>query len=181
MAVIEPADTHYYQPLGTLVGGGRAPLAESARPEMRVMRKGVRWIRDAAVDAEKHELTIADRREGGGSAAQPYDFLHAVPPQSAPDWIKRTPWSTPPARRDMSRSTSSPSCTLGSPTSLRSVTPAALPIPKPAAIRKHAPVVVANLRAAMDPRELPARYDGYASCPIITSRTRMLLAESTTP
>src|SRR5579875_482137 len=42
---------------------------------------------------------------------------------------------------------------------------------------KHAPVVVANLRAAMAGRGLPASYDGYASCPLTTARNRMLLAE----
>jgi len=37
VAVLDPADTHYYQPLWTLVGGGRAPVKESARPQASVM------------------------------------------------------------------------------------------------------------------------------------------------
>ena len=37
IGIIEPAETHYYQPLWTLVGGGRAPAAESARSEASVM------------------------------------------------------------------------------------------------------------------------------------------------
>jgi sulfide:quinone oxidoreductase len=37
--------------------------------------------------------------------------------------------------------------------------------------------VVENLLAAMDDRELPGSYDGYASCPITTARGKMLLAE----
>lgn len=48
VGIIEPATTHYYQPLWTLVGGGRAPIAESARPESKVMPKGTDWIQDAA-------------------------------------------------------------------------------------------------------------------------------------
>ena len=44
VAVIEPAATHYYQPLWTLVGGGRAPVEATARPESTVMPKGVTWI-----------------------------------------------------------------------------------------------------------------------------------------
>jgi sulfide:quinone oxidoreductase len=46
-----------------------------------------------------------------------------------------------------------------------------------AAIRKQAPVVVKNLQAVMAGREPSATYDGYASCPLTTSRNRMLLAE----
>ena len=46
-----------------------------------------------------------------------------------------------------------------------------------AAIRKQAPVLVANLLAHRAGRPLPARYDGYTSCPIVTRRGRMMLAE----
>jgi sulfide:quinone oxidoreductase len=46
-----------------------------------------------------------------------------------------------------------------------------------AAVRKQAPVVVANLVDAMAGRAPSARYDGYASCPLTTSRHAMLLAE----
>jgi sulfide:quinone oxidoreductase len=37
--------------------------------------------------------------------------------------------------------------------------------------------VVANLLAARSGQPLPARYDGYTSCPLVTARNRMLLAE----
>lgn len=40
VAVIEPSDTHYYQPLWTLVGGGQAKASTTARPEASVMPKG---------------------------------------------------------------------------------------------------------------------------------------------
>lgn len=62
VAVVEPSARHFYQPLWTLVGGGRAPLRESIRSEKSVMPKGVRWIRDAAtaVDPEAHEVTLDD-------------------------------------------------------------------------------------------------------------------------
>ena len=46
-----------------------------------------------------------------------------------------------------------------------------------AAARKQAVVLVTNLLAAMNDRPLPARYNGYTSCPLVTSRNRMLLAE----
>jgi sulfide:quinone oxidoreductase len=46
-----------------------------------------------------------------------------------------------------------------------------------AAIRKQAPVLVANLLAVMKQAEPSVRYDGYASCPLLTSRKTVLLAE----
>jgi sulfide:quinone oxidoreductase len=46
-----------------------------------------------------------------------------------------------------------------------------------AAARKQAVVVVNNLLAAMNDRPLPGSYNGYTSCPLVTSRNRMLLAE----
>src|SRR4029077_9838732 len=46
-----------------------------------------------------------------------------------------------------------------------------------AAIRKQAPVVAANLQASLAGQPLPARYGGYACCPLTTARDKMLLAE----
>ena len=46
-----------------------------------------------------------------------------------------------------------------------------------AAIRKQAPVVVANLASAARGERLGASYGGYASCPLTTGRNRLLLAE----
>lgn len=61
IAVIEPSETHYYQPLWTLVGGGRARAAMSHRPQQSVMPRGVTWIRDRAeqVDPDQHRVTLA--------------------------------------------------------------------------------------------------------------------------
>jgi sulfide:quinone oxidoreductase len=324
VAVVDPASTHYYQPLWTLVGGGRAPVEASARPQSTVMPKGVAWIRQAAVgvdpevrevalddgstvgydylvmcpgiqlDWEKitglgqtlgrdgvssnylyelapatwnfiretrsgtavftmpsgpikcagapqkiaylaadywreqgvlgrmdihlvlptpgmfgvkefsdilvgvakrygitvhlkseaigvnpdaREVTIADRANGTESTLG-YDVMHMVPPQSAPDWVKKSPLADPadPAGyveidRHTMRHTRYPDVfALGdagsSPNSKTG-----------AAIRKQAPVVVANLVDAMAGRPPGARYDGYASCPLTTSRHAMLLAE----
>jgi sulfide:quinone oxidoreductase len=46
-----------------------------------------------------------------------------------------------------------------------------------AAIRKQAPALVKNLLASMDGSVLQGSYDGYASCPITTSRNQLLLCE----
>ncbi|SES32908.1 NAD(P)/FAD-dependent oxidoreductase [Actinokineospora terrae] len=62
VTVVDPADTHHYQPLWTLVGGGRAPMRESARPQASVMPKGVTWVRRAAVsiDPEARHVRLDD-------------------------------------------------------------------------------------------------------------------------
>lgn len=43
-----------------------------------------------------------------------------------------------------------------------------------AAITAQAPVLVDNLRAAHDGKELPAKYDGYASCPLLTGHDELM-------
>src|SRR5579875_564972 len=326
VAVIEPSDVHYYQPLWTLVGGGLAPVGLSARPQASVMPSGVKWVKDRAVDVDpaaqvvgtqasgpigydflvvcpglaldwdrlpgsteslgrdgastnylvdmapktwefvsrlrrgtavftmpsgpikcagapqkiaylaadwwrkqkvlqdirvvlvlptpamfgvpefskvleqvaarygievllQHEVTEVDpdhkelvvtNRTGGEDHKfrLGYDIVHLVPPQSAPAWVKSGPLADPanpggyveidketmqhrryPNIFSLGDAGSSPNSKTG------------------AAVRKQAPVVVANLRAVMAGREPPARYDGYASCPLTTARNKMLLAE----
>lgn len=57
---------------------------------------------------------------------------------------------------------------------------AALPTAKTgAAIRKQAPVLVANLRSHLAGTPLERRYDGYSSCPLLTDVGRLVLAEFT--
>jgi sulfide:quinone oxidoreductase len=323
IAIIEPSEVHYYQPLWTVVGGGLAKASETVRSEASVMPRGVKWIRDAAVtidpenhivttetdtkvgydylvvcpgiqldwnrvpgladtlgkngvssnytfdlapktwefisnmksgtavftmpsgpikcagapqkiaylaadwwrrqgvlsnikvilvlptpgmfgvpefakvleqvverygidvrfqsemveiDPSKKEVVISDNKEGSKYTIG-YDFLHAVPPQSAPDWIKHSPISdgTPAGYVEVGKHSmqhpkypnvfaigdagSTPNSKTG------------------AAIRKQAPVLVSNLRAVMNNRAPDAEYDGYASCPLVTARNRMLLAE----
>ncbi|MGB3353253.1 MAG: FAD/NAD(P)-binding oxidoreductase [Mycobacterium sp.] len=324
VAVIEPSDMHYYQPLWTLVGGGQAKASTTARSEASVMPKGATWIRNAAatvdpdnntvtcadgatysydvlvvcpgiqldwnrteglqdalgedgvssnyrydlaprtwdyirnlrsgsavfmmpsgpikcagapqkiaylasdywrsqgvlddidvhlvvptprlfgipaiadnldaiasdygitvhtnaevtsVDAASHKVGVTGVGDGGSGTMLSYDVLHAVPRQSAPDWIKSSVLSTGDANGyveidkhtmqhvrypnvfSLGDAGSSPNSKTG------------------AAIRKQAPVVVDNIEALLEGRPLDARYNGYGSCPIVTSSHAMLLAE----
>jgi sulfide:quinone oxidoreductase len=64
VAIVEPSEKHYYQPLWTLVGGGEFPKQVTERDEATVIPKGVTWIRDAVVEflPEKNAVvTRADR------------------------------------------------------------------------------------------------------------------------
>jgi sulfide:quinone oxidoreductase len=324
VSIIDPAATHYYQPLWTLVGGGCAPVESSARPQASVMPKGVTWIRQTAVgvdvdtkevalddgshiaydylvvcpgiqldwdkitglgqtlgregvssnylyelapamwkfiretrsgtavftmpsgpikcagapqkiaylaadywreqgvlhkmdihlvlatpamfavkefsdilegvarrygihvhlqseatsvNPDKREVTIADRA-GNTETSLGYDVMHVVPPQSAPDWVKKSVLADPtnpggyveidkhtmqhtrfPEVFALGDAGSSPNSKTG------------------AAIRKQAPVAVVNMLDVMAGKAPSARYEGYSSCPLTTSRHTMLLAE----
>ncbi|WP_126642689.1 NAD(P)/FAD-dependent oxidoreductase [Embleya hyalina] len=324
IAVVDPASDHYYQPLWTLVGGGRAPIEESRRPQRSVMPARVRWIRRGAVavDPEAREVTLDDgsivgyaylvvcagiqldwqripgleetlgrdgvssnylaelapltwrfiRATKSGSAVfsmpsgpikcagapqkiaylaadhwrargrlrdidvhlvlptptmfgvpefsrvlddvvaryginvhfgsevarvrsdrkcvvirdnatgveseLPCDMAHVVPPQSAPDWIKKSALADPedPAGyvdvdRHTMRHTRYPDVfALGDVGSTPNSKTGA-------AVRKQAPVVVRNLVATMNASPVRARYEGYSSCPLTTARRKVLLAE----
>lgn len=324
IAVIEPSDKHYYQPLWTMIGGGQGNIKSTERPQASVMPQGVAWIKGAAegVDPEKNEVRLSDgtvvsydylvvcpgiqldwdktpglpealktpnvssnyrfdlapktwqmirhmkqgtavftmptdpikcggapqkiaylaadhwRKEGvlddihvilvlpspgmfgvkvfsdelekvaakygidvrfnseltevdgatqtatirdnssGESEDIHYDIMHVVPKQSAPDWVKNSPLADPdnplgyvkvdkhtlqhteyPNVFSLGDASSAPNSKTG------------------AAIRKQAPVLVKNLLAAMEGRALSPTYEGYASCPLVTSQRSVLLAE----
>lgn len=47
IAIVEPSETHAYQPGWTMVGGGIFDPKVTVRPMASVMPKGVTWIREA--------------------------------------------------------------------------------------------------------------------------------------
>lgn len=130
-----------------------------------------------AVDGGARELTVTDHANGTKETLT-YDFLHAVPPQSAPDWVKTSPLADPASPQGF---VAADKHTLRHPSydnvfALGDV--ANLPTSKTgAAVRKQAPVVASNLLDVMNGRSPSRRYDGYTSCPLVTARDRMLLAE----
>jgi sulfide:quinone oxidoreductase len=62
IAVIEPADRHFYQPGWTLVGCGVFSANATMRPMASVMPNGVRWQRSAveAFEPEQDRIVLAD-------------------------------------------------------------------------------------------------------------------------
>lgn len=324
IAVIEPSDKHYYQPLWTMIGGGQGNIKSTERPQASVMPQGVAWIKGAAegVDPEKNEVRLSDgtvvsydylvvcpgiqldwdktpglpealktpnvssnyrfdlapktwqmikhmkqgtavftmptdpikcggapqkiaylaadhwRKEGvlddihvilvlpspgmfgvkvfsdelekvaakygidvrfnseltevdgatqtatirdnssGESEDIHYDIMHVVPKQSAPDWVKNSPLADPDSPlgyvkvdKHTLQHTEYPNVfSLGDASSAPNSKTGA-------AIRKQAPVLVKNLLAAMEGRALSPTYEGYASCPLVTSQRSVLLAE----
>ena len=130
-----------------------------------------------AVDADARKVTVSAVGEGGTGTTLSYDMLHAVPRQSAPDWIKASPLSTgePTGYVEVDKHTMQH---VRYPNVFALGDAGSTPNSKTgAAIRKQAPVVVENIEAHLAGRPLTASYDGYASCPIVTSTHDMLLAE----
>nr|QTJ02330.1 sulfide quinone oxidoreductase 1 [Xenograpsus testudinatus] len=58
VAVIEPADMHYYQPMWTLVGGGMKKLEDSGRPMSKVLPKKAEWIKQRVVTLDPHNNKV---------------------------------------------------------------------------------------------------------------------------
>ena len=321
IALVEPGDTHYYQPAWTLVGGGAYDIAATGRPMADLVPEGVRWLQQhaVAVDPEARTVALADgthvgygwlvvaagiridwdaipglqeslgrngvtsnyrvdlapytwaciQRFSGGRAlfTQPqmpikcagapqkalylaadhlrrnavpadirfalpgqamfgvpfyaraldevvahygiapmfgheliavdgearrarfrvtegestretdlaFDMLHVVPPQSAPAFLRESALADAGGWVDVDRQTlrhvRHPQVfALGDCSNTPNSKTAA-------AVRAQAPVLTANLLAAMEDRDAVAHYDGYASCPLTTSKGRVLLAE----
>lgn len=71
VAIVEPAATHDYQPLWTLVGGGVCKKEESRRQESRYIPAGASWIQEKAgqIDASANAVTLASGKR------LTYDYL----------------------------------------------------------------------------------------------------------
>ena len=104
-----------------------------------------------------------------------YDMLHVTPPQCAPDFIRDSPLASADGWVDVDKFSTQhvryPNIfSIGDASSLPNSKTAA-------AVRKQAPVCVANIRAFQKGQPLTAAYDGYASCPLVTGYGRLILAE----
>jgi len=104
-----------------------------------------------------------------------FDMLHVTPPQSAPDFIKASPFADAGGfvavnKHSLQSTHFSNVFALGD--------CAGTPNSKTAAaVRAQAPLLVENLLAMRAGKALTAHYDGYASCPLTTSVGKIILAE----
>ncbi|WP_210480227.1 NAD(P)/FAD-dependent oxidoreductase [Naasia sp. SYSU D00948] len=147
--------------------------------ERKVEEYGIEVRREARlleVDAPGSTALIGSTADGTERIA--YDYLHVVPPQSAPDFLKASPLPAP-----------------GDPGGFVEVDPRTLRHARypniwslgdaaattnsksGGALRKQTKVLARNLVAALDGREPVARYDGYSVCPFTVSRRTMVFAE----
>ena len=118
---------------------------------------------------------VFERLDTGERVTLDYDMIHVTPPQSAPDFIKQSPLADEGGWVDVNKHTLQHNrfpnvFALGDASNL--------PTSKTgAAIRKQAPVLATNLMAAINGVPMPASYDGYTSCPLVTGYGRLILAE----
>lgn len=71
IAIIEPSQVHFYQPLWTLVGGGVFPKEASARAEARLIPRGVEWIDAGAAEIDPERRSVVTT----SGLAVGYEFL----------------------------------------------------------------------------------------------------------
>ncbi|KAJ7632578.1 sulfide-quinone oxidoreductase [Roridomyces roridus] len=127
-----------------------------------------------SIDAGNHKATF---KQGDATVSIDYTVLHVTPPMGPPDFIKNSPiadaagWvSVDPATLRHTNPEFSNIWSLGDCSSL--------PTSKTAtAVIAQAPVLSENLFSVVDSGKLPAVYDGYTSCPLLTGYGELMMAE----
>jgi len=112
----------------------------------------------------------------GKEVVEKYDFIHVTPPMGPPDFIKQSlladstlGWVD--VNKETLQHNKFPNVfAVGDCSSAPKSRTAA-------AISQEAPVATGNLLALMNNKPLEYKYDGYASCPLITGRGKLILAE----
>jgi sulfide:quinone oxidoreductase len=128
---------------------------------------------DGANKTATFEVTDADGNKT--RVEKSFDMIHVTPPQSAPDFIKNSPFASATGWVEVHDKTLQhvkyPNVFgLGDAASTGNAKTAA-------AIRKQVPVVVDNIINAMSGTAMREGYDGYGSCPLTTSLSGVILAE----
>jgi sulfide:quinone oxidoreductase len=158
--------------------GGIFGVPKYARTLNAVLaRKGIETLfRHNLVEVrpEKQEAVV-ENLDSGEHRTIHFDLLHVAPPQSAPDFVKRSPVAGAGGWVELHKNTLQH---VRWPTVFGLGDASDLPTAKTgAAVRHQALVVAANVAAAAASRELPARYDGYTACPVVTGYGRLVMAE----
>lgn len=115
-----------------------------------------------SLDSAAKKATFKSLDEAGEGFTLPYDMLHVVPPQSAPDWVKQSPLAqdTPLGYVDVDKHTHQH---VKYPNVFSLGDAGSTPNSKTgAAIRKQAPVVAANVKRQLAAGTPTEKYMGYA-------------------
>ena len=133
-----------------------------------------------AIDGAKKTATFSVTTEQGTQqVTQAFDLLHVVPPMAAHDYVDQSDLAF--KEGDQKGWLAVDKFTLqhvkhANVFGVGDVT--GVPNSKTgAAIRKQAPVVVRNIRSVLSGQAPTAKYDGYASCPLVTEIGKVMLAE----
>jgi sulfide:quinone oxidoreductase len=129
-----------------------------------------------AIDGPAKIATFEQKRGDIVTRTQePFDMIHVVPPQVAPDFVRSSPLAAPSGFIEVNEATLQhvryPNVfALGDACSASNAKTMA-------AARKQAPVVAVNVLAALEGKPPVADYDGYGSCPLTVERGKIVLAE----
>jgi sulfide:quinone oxidoreductase len=176
--ILDEVDIEFFSP-GTVVFG----VTEFERTLKKVIdRYGINFhIQEELVelrpDAHEAVFQVIGGDGAPGKKVVEYDMIHVTPPQSAPDFIKRSALANTDGWVDVDKHTLQHNrydniFSLGD--------AAGTPNAKTgAAVRKQAPVVVHNLLQMMREGVIttPKTYHGYSSCPLVTGYGKLVLAE----
>ncbi len=141
---------------------------------------GINWNhRLIGIEPELRRATFATSE---GNTRLDYDFIHIVPPMRAPDALRNSPlaWQEGSFADDgnwleVDRHTMQHP---RYPNVFGAGDCVGTPIGKTAAsVKAQVPVAVENLISVITDRPLTAHYNGYTSCPLITSRGKAILVE----
>lgn len=75
VAIIDPAETHYYQPAWTLVGAGTYNFEDTAKPMKELIPDGADWIQDYATGFDADNNVVKTKNNGDIA----YDYLVVAP------------------------------------------------------------------------------------------------------
>ncbi|MGV0111850.1 NAD(P)/FAD-dependent oxidoreductase [Arthrobacter sp. CP30] len=131
----------------------------------------------ASVDPSGRTVGLTNTATGASETIA-YDVLHAVPPQSAPEWLKTTDLPAP-----------------GNPGGFVEVDPLILRHPRfpaiwslgdaastlnsksGAALRMQTKVLAKNLKAVLKGKKPTAQYNQYSACPFVVSKNTVVFSE----
>ncbi|MBI5287854.1 MAG: NAD(P)/FAD-dependent oxidoreductase [Chloroflexi bacterium] len=140
-------------------------------------RKGIdtRFRHNLVEVRPESKEAVFEHLDSGDLITMPYQMIHVTPPQSAPDFVKRSLLADDAGWVAVDKFTLQH---VRYPNVFSLGDASSLPTSKTgAAVRKQAPVLVQNLLSAMQQQPLTASYDGYAACPLVTGYGKMVLAE----
>jgi sulfide:quinone oxidoreductase len=130
-----------------------------------------------AIDGPAKTATFETTDSDGNKQkiTKPFDMIHVTPPQSAPDFIKKSPLANTAGWVDVHERTLQHNkypniFGLGDATSTPNAKTAA-------AVRKQVPILVDNILQLIKGKAVEEKYDGYGSCPLTTSLSAVMLAE----
>ncbi|WP_114417694.1 NAD(P)/FAD-dependent oxidoreductase [Marinospirillum perlucidum] len=173
----EAYDVEFMTPSGRLFGVDFYNQFVKQRFEEQGVTRNDHWtLKSLDSDAKRATYSV----EGGPDQVKDYDFIHVVPPMTAPDSLLNSPlvnqegesfatWMK--VDRETLQNPDYPNVwgigdVMGMPSNKTA-----------ASVKMQAKVLEQNFVAHLQERPLPAKHNGYTSCPLITSIGKAMLVE----